>query len=66
MKTFIYILIAFATGLVVFNAAKLDFENLFQGDSSIAMVSILSGLCAILALLILLVSRSIAAREKQR
>lgn len=63
MKIFIYILIALATGLVVFNITKLNFDHLLEGDSSIAVVCILAGLCAILALGILLISRGIAAKQ---
>ncbi|WP_347373771.1 hypothetical protein [Aequorivita sp. Q41] len=65
MKTFIYILIAIAAGLVIYNFTQLDFNNLFEGDSSIAAVSVLAGLCAILALSILLVSKKIAAKAKK-
>ena len=65
MKILIYILIALATGLVIFNATKLDFSNLFEGDSAVATISILAGLCAILLLGILLVSKIIAARAKK-
>lgn len=65
MKIFIYILMAFAAGLIVFNLTKLDFEHLLQGDSSIAVVSILAGLCAILALSILLISKRIASKVKK-
>ncbi|HBC05453.1 MAG TPA: hypothetical protein PKH16_08040 [Aequorivita sp.] len=65
MKILIYILIALAAGLVIFNATKLDFSNLFEGDSAVATISILAGLCAILLLGILLVSKIIAARAKK-
>lgn len=65
MKIIIYILIASAAGLVVLNATKLNFDHLLQGDSSIAAISILAGLCAILALGILLVSRKIASKVKK-
>ncbi|MBG44672.1 MAG: hypothetical protein CL530_11970 [Aequorivita sp.] len=65
MKILIYILIALATGLVIFNATKLDFGNLFEGDSAVAAISILAGLCAILMLGILLISKNIAARTKK-
>ena len=65
MKILIYILIALATGLVFFNATKLDFGNLFEGESAIAAISILAGLCAILMLGILLISKNIAARTKK-
>lgn len=65
MKIFIYILIAFSTGLVIYNTTKLNFDHLFDGDSSVAAVCILAGLCAILALGILLISRNIAAKQKR-
>ncbi len=65
MKIFIYILIASATGLVIYNATQLDFEHLLKGESSIAAVSVLAGLCAILALGILLVSKRIASKVKK-
>lgn len=65
MKIFIYILMACAAGLVVFNITKLDLDHLLEGDSSIAAVSILAGLCAILALGILLISKRIASKVKK-
>lgn len=65
MKIFIYILIALATGLVIFNATKLDFDHLFEGESAVASISVMAGLCAILLLSILLVSKKIAARSKR-
>lgn len=65
MKIFIYILIALAAGLVVYNATMLDFGNLFQGESAVASISVLAGLCAILLLGILLVSKRIASQSKK-
>lgn len=65
MKIFIYILIALATGLVIFNSTKLDFDQLFEGDSAVASISILAGLCAILLLGILLISKRIASKVKK-
>ena len=65
MKIFIYILMALAAGLIIFNATKLDFDNLFAGESGVASISILAGLCAILLLWILLVSKMIAAQVKK-
>ena len=54
-----------AAGLVIYNATQLDFNHLLDGDSSIAAVSVLAGLCAILALGILLVSKRIASKVKK-
>ncbi|WP_310991561.1 hypothetical protein [Aequorivita marina] len=65
MKILIYILMALAAALVAFNTTKLNFDNLLQGESSIAAVCILAGLCALLALGILLISKNIAAKQKK-
>lgn len=65
MKIFIYILIAVAAVMVAYNITILNFDQLLAGDSSIAAICILCGLCAILALGILLISRSIAAKQKR-
>ncbi len=64
MKIFTYILITIAIGLIIFNATKLDFDNLFEGDSTIAAISILAAACAILLLLILRTSQRIARKKK--
>lgn len=65
MKIFIYILMALSLGLIIYNATLLDFDNLLEGDSSVAAISILAGLCAILMLAILLVSKKIASKAKK-
>lgn len=62
MKYLIYVLIVLATVLLVYNATVLDFDNLFEGNSAIALVGIFAALCVIVLMLILLVSRTI--REK--
>ena len=64
MKILIYILIAISIGLIVFNATKLDFEGLLEGDSLIAVISILAALCVIVLMMILLISRNIAKKQK--
>jgi predicted membrane channel-forming protein YqfA (hemolysin III family) len=65
MKIFIYTLIVLAAGLIIFNTTKLDFGNLLEGESTVAVISILAGLCAVLLLTILLVSKKIASRAKK-
>lgn len=65
MKTFIYILIAVATAITIYNVTKLNPDNWFQEESSIALFGILSGLCSILVLSILLISRTIASKTKK-
>ena len=63
-KTFIYILLTIAIGLLIFNATKLDFQGLMEGDSATALMSILVSACVIVLLAILLVSMKIANKVK--
>lgn len=65
MKVFIYILIAVAVAVIGLNITKLDFSNLLRGDSSIAVIGVLAGMCTILMLGILLISQKIAAKSKK-
>lgn len=65
MRTFIYILMAIVGIVIAVNIFKLDFSNLFQGDSLIAIISILSGLCAFLILTIFMISKKIESKIKK-
>ena len=64
MKVFIYILFALAVVVVGVNITKLDPSNLLHGDSSVAVIGIMAGICTILLLSILLISKKIAAKTK--
>ncbi len=64
MKIFIYILLAIGLGLIILNATKLDFSNLLEGDSGVAVIGILAAACAILLALILRVSHKIKKKTK--
>lgn len=64
MKIAIYIFIVLALILIGFNATKLDFANLFEGDSLVASISILASACVIVLMLILLASRKISEKGK--
>ena len=55
--TIILIIIAFA--LIIYNATLLNFENLLQGDSIIALIGIVASLCAIILLVIFMMSKKI-------
>ena len=66
MKTFIYILIAIATGLIIYNSTFLDFENLFSGESATALIGVLCAGIVILLMVILLMSRSIAEKVRKQ
>jgi len=64
MKIFIYILLAIAIGLIAFNITLLDFNNLLQGDSLVALIGIIASLCAICILVIFRMAKSIDEKTK--
>ncbi|WP_298541839.1 hypothetical protein [uncultured Aquimarina sp.] len=66
MKYFIYLLIIVASSLILYNATVLDFNNLLEGDSKTALISILASACVVVLLLILLVSRAIQQKRGNR
>lgn len=66
MKIFTIILSIIALGLIIFNATKLNFDALFQGESMIATITILASLCAIILLLILRTSKRIEDLSKHK
>ena len=66
MKYFTLFLILTATGLLIFNATKVDYSAPFQGDSVIALITILASLCVIALILILRTSKKIEQKVKQR
>ena len=65
MKIFIYTLIAFAIGLIVFNITLLDFDNLLGGDSLIALIGIVASLCAVCILIIFKISKNIEEKTRR-
>ena len=56
---FAYIIILISVILIVINAFKLDFEQLFEEDSLIGLIGITASLCAIVIMLIFLTSKKI-------
>ncbi len=66
MRYFIFILIAIATGLLIFNSSKLDVDHILIGDSKIALISIIACACIIVLLGILLTSRAIQKKSGKR
>jgi len=58
-KTFSIILIILALALIAYNVTLVDFENPFQGDSTVALIGIVASLCAIVLLLIFMTSKKI-------
>ncbi|MEM6686852.1 MAG: hypothetical protein AAF617_13795 [Bacteroidota bacterium] len=64
MKVFWYVFMVLAAFLGIYNATKLDFDNLLEGDSLIAVIGILASLCAIMVILIFLTSKKIQEKIK--
>lgn len=61
-KVLFYILIAIAAALIGYNATQIDMNNPMEGQSGVALICIVAALCAIILLIILMLSKKI--REK--
>jgi hypothetical protein len=59
MKIFTYILTVLAVLLIGYNMTLINFDAPFEGESMIALITIFTGLCAIILLAILRVSKKI-------
>lgn len=66
MKIFTLAFSIIAIGLIIFNATKLNFSALFEGESFTAVITILAALCAIILLQILRISKKIEKLDKKR
>lgn len=59
MKLFTYIITVIAILLVIFNAFRIDFKAPFEGESLIAVITVIAGLCVVLLMAILRISKKI-------
>ncbi|KJD31749.1 hypothetical protein PK35_13440 [Tamlana nanhaiensis] len=66
MKIFTYVISILALGLVIFNITKVDVDAPFTGESMIALITIVAGLCAILLMTILRISKQIEKKVKEK
>lgn len=64
MKYFTILVTIIALSLIIYNATMLDFNNLFEGQSIIALITIFASLCAIILLQVLRVSKRIDNKVK--
>ena len=64
MKKLIYVLGAIALVLMAFNLFQIDYADPFTGDSLVAIIGVVSGLCAVLLLVILLLAKKIQQRMR--
>lgn len=65
MKYFIYTLMFLSIALLVFNIFHLNFDHLFDKESSTALIGALASLCVFILMLILLVSRAIKQKSEE-
>lgn len=66
MKYFIYILMLIAAGLVIYNVTQINFEAPLEKGSIEALITSIAGLCAIMLLAILTISKKIEQKVKQK
>ena len=66
MKQFTKIFTIVALGLIVFNITKINFNHPFEGDSAIALISILALLCGIILLQIFRLSKRVEQHLKNK
>ena len=66
MKLFIYILSIIAVILVIFNFTKIDFNDPFHNESIVAVITVIAGLCVLILLAILRISKKIENIQKRK
>ena len=66
MKIFTYTIIALAIVFIGINFTRLDFSNLLEGESLIALIGIIAIVCAVVILLIFRLSKSIEEKLKNQ
>ncbi|MEM5566563.1 hypothetical protein WNY78_15680 [Psychroserpens sp. AS72] len=66
MKYFTIIVTIIAAGLIIYNSTMLDFNNLFEGQSIVALITIFASLCAIILLQVLRLSKRVDNKLKGR
>lgn len=64
MKVFIYIIMVLAVVLLGYNVTKINWDAPLNGDSTVALIGVLACACAVLLLVILLISKKIASKSK--
>lgn len=64
MKLFRIALIAIGVALIIYNSTKLNFDQLFEGESQVAAIGILAAACAII--LVLILNTSLAIKNKSK
>ncbi|AJR02949.1 hypothetical protein [Siansivirga zeaxanthinifaciens] len=66
MKIFTIIISVLSVALIVFNLTKVNYSAPLEGNSTVALITILASLCALFIVLILYVSKRIEAKVKNQ
>jgi hypothetical protein len=66
MKTLIYIFLALASGLLIFNLTHVDFSAPLSGDSFPAAIGVGASICALILLVIMLLALKIQQKIKDK
>ncbi|WJJ96864.1 hypothetical protein [Algibacter luteus] len=66
MKIFTIVLSVIALGLIVFNFTQVNLDAPFDGDSIVAVITIVASLCVIMMMAILRTSKRIEQKVKGR
>jgi uncharacterized integral membrane protein len=66
MKIFSYLVIVLSLALIIFNFTKVDFGTPFEGSSTVALIGIICGFCALFLMLIFRISKMVEDRTKDR
>lgn len=64
MKYIILIFSIIAIALIAYNVTLLNFNNLVEGESTVALITILASLCALVLLQILRISKKIEDKTR--
>jgi len=64
MKYIIIIFTIIAIGLIGYNITLIDFSKSLEGENTVALITILAALCAIVLLQILRISKKIEEKSK--
>lgn len=64
MKILTLVISIIALGLIIFNFTQLDFDAPFEGQSLVAVITIVASLCVILMMTILRISKRIEQKVK--
>lgn len=65
MKILIYILILLAAVVIIYNFTLLNFDDLMEDRSALALIGIVSAACVIVLMAILLTSKAIEKKHNE-